>query len=238
MGGRSLCLVDTLVAPEDTARRALSGLRFAADLYGVPIVGGHLTVREGPASLSAFVVGQARALLSARNLAPGQTLLLACCLEGRMRADFPFFSSIGSRVDLLRDDLELLPRAAEERLCVAAKDVSMAGVLGSLAMLLEGQGVGVTVELGQMPRPAEVPLATWLSAFPSVAFLLCCPPEGFERCCRLFHDRDLACAPIGTLDTTAELRVRSGEREALLADLRHDRVTGLRSNPIYEERTL
>ena len=33
--------------------------RFACDLYGVPMVGGHLSVWDGPASVSAFVMGKA-----------------------------------------------------------------------------------------------------------------------------------------------------------------------------------
>ena len=35
--------------------------------------------------------------------------------------------------------------------CVAAKDISMAGLVGSLAMLLEWSRLGVTVDLEQLP---------------------------------------------------------------------------------------
>src|SRR5207244_6204445 len=57
MGGRTLAIVDTIVGPEPVARQALEGMREAAALYGVPIVGGHLTIRPGPPALSAFAVG-------------------------------------------------------------------------------------------------------------------------------------------------------------------------------------
>ncbi len=227
MGARPLALVDTLIGPEGIARQALQGMRFASGLYGVPVVGGHLTVRDGPPALSAFVLGRATLPLSARNVAPGQTLLLACCLEGRMRQDFPFFSSLRERGELLRGDIDLLPRMAEEGMCVAAKDVSMAGVLGSLAMLLEGTGAGVTVRLDRLPHPPDVPLPLWTAAFPSFAFLLCCPQARAGQCRRLFRDRDLACEVIGMLDGSGQLRVELGGQEALLTDLNRGAVTGL-----------
>jgi selenophosphate synthetase-related protein len=227
MGARPLALVDTLIGPEQAARLCLEGMRFAAELYRVRVVGGHLTVRDGPPALSAFVVGQATTPLSSRNVRPGQTVLLACCLSGAMRPDFPFFSSLRERGELLRGDVELLARSAEEGLCLAAKDVSMAGLLGSLAMLLEGTGSGVTVLLDRLPCPPDVPLRRWIAAFPSFAFLLCCPEHGVEPCRRLFRDRGLACEAIGVLDGSGELRVEQHGQEALLADLNRQAVTGL-----------
>ena len=59
MGAEPLALVDTIVATEPVARRALEGLRHASDLYRVPIVGGHLTIHDGPPALSAFGLGRA-----------------------------------------------------------------------------------------------------------------------------------------------------------------------------------
>lgn len=227
MGGRCQGLVDTVVAPEPVARAVLQGLRFAAGLYDVPIVGGHLTVREGPPSLSVFAVGHATALLSARQAAPGHTLMLAASREGRMHADFPFFSSVDQRGERAAADVALLPRLAEAGHCVAAKDVSMAGLLGSLAMLLEPAGLGARVRLEDIPRPPQVGLAEWLTVFPSYAFLLCAPTAGVKACREAFADRGLACAPIGELDDSGQLRAKLGEQEAVVLDLAEQTVTSL-----------
>ena len=57
MGGRPLALVDTVVSPDrDHAEQVLDGLAWAAELLGVPVVGGHLTLGAPPA-LSAFCTG-------------------------------------------------------------------------------------------------------------------------------------------------------------------------------------
>ena len=227
MGGRALAIVDTVVGPEEAARRALEGLRFAAGLYGVPVVGGHLTVTEGPPSLSAFVAGRAGRLLSATRAAPGQALLLACCLEGRMREDFPFFSSLRERGDRLRDDVAVLPEVAEREEAEAAKDVSMAGFLGSLAMLLEPTTAGASVALDRLPRPQGVAIEDWADAFPTYAFWLTARPEAAEDCRRAFHARGLACEIVGEVDATGVLRARLAGEEAVVADLAREGPTGL-----------
>ena len=227
MGGRPLCLVDTIVGSERVARRALEGMRFGSELYGVPIVGGHFTLREDSPAVSAFVAGRVSVPLSARNVAHGQVLLVTYCLDGEMREDFPFFSSLRQRGTGVRSDIELLAREAEAGLCVAAKDVSMAGLLGTIAMLLEGTGAGITVDVGRVQLPDGVSLSHWVTVFPSFGFLLACRPETAEECRRLFLSNGMACEMLGTFEGSGQLRVRLGGQEALLLDLGQEHVTGL-----------
>jgi uncharacterized protein len=230
MGGRCLGIVDTIVAPEPVARAILSGLRQAANLYGVPILGGHLTLREGPPSLSAFAIGTATRPLSASRVDVGQVLLSACCLDGEVRADFPFFRSYDRRGSRVRGDVELLALLAERGDCVAARDVSMAGLLGSLAMLLEPTGCGAVVDLGAIPRPPDVPLPVWNGLFPSYGFLLTAEPARADACRAAFVDRGLACAQIGHIDDSGTLSAHLDGRQALLLDLA-DGVTSLAGAP-------
>jgi hypothetical protein len=231
MGGRPLGIVDTIVASDDVARSVLAGLRHAADLYDVPIVGGHLTRSDGPPSLSAFVVGAVTAPLLAGNVTPGHALLLAACLDGRLREDLPFYPSFEQRGARVRGDLDLLPQVAERGDCVAAKDVSMAGLLGTLAMLLQPTGSGAEIDLDDLPRPADVPIEVWLDVFPSYAFLLCGPQARVHDCIAAFAERDLTCAQIGTIDDTGFLRARSGAEATVLLQDTGASATGLSSPP-------
>src|ERR1700730_15236852 len=137
MGSRPLAIVDTSVGSEPVARQALEGMRYASDLYQVPVVGGHLTLRDGAPSISAFGLGRTEHVLSARHAMPGQSLIVAGITEGTMRRDFPFFRSFEERGRRLGEDVRVLAQIAAEGSCVAAKDVSMAGLSGSLVMLLE-----------------------------------------------------------------------------------------------------
>jgi selenophosphate synthetase-related protein len=228
MGARPVALLDTIVGPEETAREVLRGMRWAAALYDVPVVGGHLTRSDGAPALSAFGIGRADRVLSARHAAAGQVLVLGCCVEGEMRADFPFFPSFDARGAQLAGDVRLLADLASSGAAVAAKDVSMAGLVGSLAMLLEPQRLGVTVDLDVLPVPEGVALAAWLGCFPCFAFLLTCEPDRVEDCLAGFRGRGLTAQPLGVLDDSGQVRLERGGETATVFDLKTEGVTNLR----------
>jgi selenophosphate synthetase-related protein len=228
MGARPIALLDTVVGTEDISREILRGMRWAAELYDVPIVGGHLTRTDGPPALSAFGIGRADRVLSARHAAPGQELVLGCCVQGAMRSDFLFFPSFDERGARLAGDVRLLADLATAGTAVAAKDVSMAGLVGSLAMLLEPGRLGVSLDLDLLPAPDGVPLADWLACFPCYAFLLCCPPSQVSACLGAFADRDLTAASLGVIDDTGRVRLRRGDQMVDVFDLGREGVTNLR----------
>ena len=228
MGATPLGIVDTIVADAQVARQVLEGMRHACGLYDVPLLGGHLTDHSGEPAVSAFGVGEAHRPLSVTNARPGQSLVVACATEGDMRADFPFFRSFGVRADRVADDTRLLRAVADAGDCVAAKDISMAGLVGSLAMLLEHSRLGVTVDLDLVPRPEGVPLELWLRCFPSFGFLLCVPEGREQPAMRPFHDRGLDAVVVGRLNDSGLLRLRLAGQQATAIDLRHETVTGLR----------
>lgn len=227
MGARPLAIVDTIVGPRDVTRKILEGLKWAGEIYQVPVVGGHLTETDGPPSLSAFGLGTAEKVLSATHAAPGQALMLACCLDGRMRDDFLFFPSFDERGDRLAGDVRVLAEVAESGAAVAAKDVSMAGMIGSLAMLLEANRLGVQVDVDLLPVPEGVPVADWLACFPCFAFLLTTPEDQVDKCAAAFTARGLTARRLGTLDDSGEVRLRNASGSVVVFDLDQESVTRL-----------
>lgn len=227
MGARPLALVDTIVGPEETARAVLTGMRHAAATYGLDVVGGHLTVTDsGAPALSAFIIGKVGSrVLSVTHVRAGQALLVAYCLDGEVRTDFPFMASLDARGKRLAGDVELLASLADRGVCVAAKDISMGGLLGSVAMLLEPTGSGVTIDLARVPRPTGAALPHWLTVFPTYGFVLCAPREQVAVALDAFAARGLGCAEVGVLDETGLLRVRLGDRVETLADLPSEGLT-------------
>jgi selenophosphate synthetase-related protein len=177
--------------------------------------------------VSAFGVGHAPFPLSVTRAEPGQSLVVAAALDGEMRPDFPFFPAFAARGERCAGDVRLLAELARAGLCVAAKDISMAGLVGSLAMLLECGGLGVTVDLDAVPAPSGVPLTRWLNCFPSFGFLLCVPPGREPGCLAAFEARDLTAAVVGTLDASGELALTTGDARATVLRLADFRVTGL-----------
>jgi uncharacterized protein len=227
MGAIPWGIVDTVVGSEDLAREALRGMRAASALYAVPLVGGHLTLHDGAPALSAFGIGRAEAVLSTTHVAVGQSLVVASCTDGSMRADFPFFRSFEERGTQMSGDVRVLATLAASGACVAAKDVSMAGTVGSLAMLLEWSRLGVTLDLDALPRPAAVPMSAWLTCFPAYSFLLCAPTGREAEVLDAFASRGLQAAVAGTVDDSGLLALRSADRQATVLDLGVTTVTGL-----------
>ena len=134
----------------------------------------------------------------------------------------------GARGRLVADDVRLLHTVANAGLAVAAKDISMAGLVGSLAMLLEWGTFGATVDLDALPAPPGVPLARWCNCFPCYGFLLTCEPARTDACVRAFTDRGLAAGRVGGIDGSGVIVLRAGGRAEPVVDLVDAPVTGLR----------
>jgi len=231
MGGRPLAILDMLVSPDEAhAQLVLEGLAWAADLLGVEVVGGHLTI-GGAASLSATCTGVARRPLRAAAARPGDVLLAAFCLEGRYPNDEnDFFSSLRDRApNKLRTDGDALVEVAEQGLCHAARDVSMPGAAGSLLQLLEAAGCGAVLDVDRLPRPANVPIERWLRTFPSFGFLLAAAPEHADGARAAFTQRGLACEACGAFEGTRRLDLKAGAERATVWDFAIAPLTGLGS---------
>jgi AIR synthase-related protein len=210
MGGRPIAVVDALWGRDAAeADPILAGLSDAAALYGVPVVGGHTNTRADAGNLAVAVLGRAGTrLLTSFDATPGDDLVAAVDLRGRFREPHPYWdASTGAPGERLRGDLALLPGLAEDGLCLAAKDISMAGVVGTALMLLECSNVGGVIDLDAIPRPEHVPLARWLTAFPSFGYLLSVHPDRTPAVCARFAERGITAASIGRLDASRVARV-------------------------------
>ena len=227
MGGRPRGIVTTIVGPKRVTCEVISGIEAAAKLYDVPVIGGHLTEREGECSLGAFAIGHADRVLTMANVRPGQALLFACSLDGEMRQDFPFFTSIERQGPTLARDVRLLAQAATEGAAEAAKDVSMAGSLGSLAMLLEFTRCGAEVDLRKHPMPADTDPLRWLVAFPTYAFWLTADHDRVADCSAIFESKGLTCAHVGEVTPGGALVLCDGDCRRTLTDLGSETITGL-----------
>jgi uncharacterized protein len=227
MGAVPLGIVNTVTASEGHARAVLEGMRHACGLYDVGILGGHLTRHDGEPSVSAFALGEVEEPLSVTRVAPGQSLVVTAALDGTMRPDFPFFPAFEQRGPRCAGDVRLLADLARSGAVVAAKDVSMAGLVGSLAMLLEWGTFGIEVDLDAVPTPAGVDPGDWLTCFPSFCFLLCVPPGREAEAIGAVHARDLDATVVGRVDDTGRVRLRRGDAVATAFDLTRTGITRL-----------
>jgi AIR synthase-related protein len=228
MGGRPIAVVDAIWSNGDQqAKPVLEGMAAASEIYRVPIVGGHSNLRNDRPQLSVAILGRANRLLSSFAAKAGQKLLAAVDLRGHFREPHAWWdASTGSPAERLRGDLELLPQLAEAGLCSAAKDISMAGMVGTVLMLLECSGLGGVIDVAAIPRPPGMPLERWLRCFPSYGFVLSIEDRHSEAVIEHFSRRGISSAVIGETDVSGCLRLADAGSEELLWDLHAEPLTG------------
>lgn len=233
MGGRPLAVVDALWSDGHAqAQAVMAGMAAASQAFGVPIVGGHSNTRTAQAQLAVAVLGEARQLLTSFAARPGDRLVAAIDLRGAYREPFDNWNAATEAPPArLRADLALLPAIAEAGLAHAAKDISQAGLLGTVLMLMECSGVGARIDLRRVPRPAGVDLERWLRSFPSFGYVLACRPEQAQALVDRFHGRDIAAAEIGETTDGQQLALADGDRteHALFWDLADESLMGIKS---------
>ncbi len=201
MGGRPIAVVDAVwAAGEADAEPVLAGLREASRAFGVPVVGGHTNTRTDRGQLSVAILGRAKRLLTSFDAKPGDRLVAAIDLRGRYREPFSNWEAATAAPPMqLRGDLEVLPAIAEVGLAFAAKDISQGGIVGTTMMLAECSGVGASIDVAAVPRPAGVAIERWLQTFPSYGYVLSVVPAKVDEVIARFDARGIAAAEVGEI---------------------------------------
>jgi putative N-acetyltransferase (TIGR04045 family) len=170
MGATPVGLLNAVGARDAAfAGRILGGLRRAAEAYGIPVLGGH-TQLGVPAALSATALGRTQHPVQGGGGRPGHRVRLAADLGGRWRPGYhgrQWDSTSHRSPTELRAMVSFVGAARP----AAAKDVSMAGIVGTLGMLAEASGCGAVLDVASVPRPASATVGDWLTCFPGFAML-------------------------------------------------------------------
>ncbi len=170
MGARPVGLLDAVGAPNrQILDRIIGGITAASAAWRTPVLGGH-TQLGVPAALAVTALGRTAAPVPAGGGRSGDRVRLTADLSGRWRPGYTGkqwdSTSTRSAAELAAMTglvAELRPRAA--------KDVSMAGVVGTLGMLAEASGMGAELDIAAVPRPTDAPVGQWLTCFPGYAML-------------------------------------------------------------------
>ena len=146
--------------------------------------------------------------------------MVAIDLRGHYQDPYPYWNASTESPSIrLREDLELLPYIAEAGLSQAAKDISMAGIIGTALMLLECSQVGAVIDIESIPRPQDIELVKWLTSFPSYGFILSVSSENVDKVKALFTSREIACNVIGRVTQNKKIVLNYNADEAELWDL-------------------
>lgn len=169
MGAAPAGLLDALGAPTaEHAARVLAGIRAGSQAFGLPVLGGHTQLGVDPA-LSVTVLGTAERPVPGAGRS-GLDVTLTADLGGSWRPGYEGrqWDSSSRRTAA---ELAAMTSMVGRTRPVAAKDVSMAGVVGTLGMLAEASGCGAELDVAAVPRPEAATVGDWLTCFPGFAML-------------------------------------------------------------------
>ncbi len=202
MGATPIGALDALAAPDAAhAARVLEGLRRGADVFGLPLLGGHTQLGVAPA-LSVTGLGHAERPVPGGGGRAGDAVTITADLEGGWRTGYGHrqWDSSSHRT---RDELATMLDAVRVARPHAAKDVSMAGIIGTAGMLAEASGCGAILDVAAIPRPTGVDAADWLTCFPGFAMVTTDTPGA-----RPLPAGAARGAPCGHLTTAPGVRLR------------------------------
>ena len=221
MGGRAIAVVDTIWSQSTEITQPIwEGMKAAASAYNVPIVGGHTNCHSPYNALSVAILGRATHLITSFNARPGDVLLVVIDFQGEFYHRFPFWNAATTADPVqLQKKLEILPYLSEAGLCDAGKDISMGGIVGTLLMLLETSNCGAVLNLDAITPPDNIPLEQWLLSFPSYGFLLSVRPENVASVQACFHQQNLVCSAVGTVEEHHQLVLKWGNESAVFWDI-------------------
>ncbi|MBU0465855.1 MAG: methanogenesis marker 2 protein [Proteobacteria bacterium] len=233
MGGRPIGMVNVLASGNEEQRALIvEGIEKGCHKLRVPMLGGHLhpDPEIKTPSLSVAILGVAKKLLRSHMAKEGDDLILAVDLNGSpgCHSVVSWDANSGKTPEQLLHRLEILPLIAEQELSCAAKDISNAGILGTVSIFLENSGKGGTINLDAIPRPDSIELNDWLHCFQSFGFILAVKPENSKKVLELFSNRNIDANIIGSVTQNDRVVLEQKKTSRVLFDFKKDEITGIR----------
>lgn len=177
MGAEPVGVLDAVAGrTEAQVADVLRGMREAASRYGVAILGGHTQIGDR-ASVAVTALGRAPDPVPGGGGRVGDDVRLIADLGGAWRPGYAG-RQWDSTTHRSPAELRHLVGTLRRHRPAAAKDVSMGGLVGTLAMLAEASGTGAEIDVTAVPTPGGATLGDWLACFPGFALLTADRPGG------------------------------------------------------------
>lgn len=225
MGGIPVAVVNVIsYTSEEMLKSILEGMKKASIKYRVPILGGHIHPDASENEVSVAVLGRAEKVISSYNALAGEDIILAVDIEGRVgcKSVNSWDSTSGKDSEILLRQLAVMNCLAKDELVSAGKDVSMGGIAGTLAMLLESSKKGAAVDLDLIPVPVNMDLIKWLKSFLSFGFVLTCSKDNSKIVKSLFEENGIKAEKIGVVNESRIMSLRYGGKSETLFDFNED----------------
>lgn len=230
MGGKPIAMVNVLGCSDETMRAEIvRGLKKGCEKLRVPMVGGHVHPDADTPMLSLAILGQANKVLRSHLARDGQNIIVAVDLTGKPGCKSVTSwdtNSDKSSEEIIRR-LEALPLIAERCLATSCKDISNAGLLGTLSIMMENSAKGAIIDISKIPTPEGMDFIQWNHCFQGYGFVLGVDPKFTDDVIAIFEDRNVTAAVVGKVNDTRKVVIASGLSRKTLFDFNVEKITGI-----------
>lgn len=185
------------------------GMLDASKKYGIKILKGHVRPDAPANSVEVAMIGFAKkgCLIRSNTAKDGDSIVVAVDIDGRPRENFPHnFDSTDKDAETIRRQFESMVYLGERKLVNAGKDISNAGVIGTIAMMLEASKKGGIVEIEKIPIPDDVELIQWLKTYPACGF--CVTTKNPVEVIKVFERHGLKASEVGVVDSSKQIKLK------------------------------
>ncbi|MDK2794869.1 MAG: uncharacterized protein PWQ22_1536 [Archaeoglobaceae archaeon] len=229
MGARARYAVNVISVKDTTALESIKkGMLDAAQKYDVKILKGHVHPDAPFNSVEVAMIGFAKkgCLIKSNTAKEGDSIIVAVDTDGKPHKKLIYnFDSTNKPTETIRKQLESMVYLAENKLVNAGKDLSNAGIIGTIAMMLEISKKGAVIELEKIPKPENVEMIQWLKSYPACGF--CVTSDRSEEVKRVFETHGLKAEVVGKVDSSRVVNLRYNGEQKTFFDFRKESVLGL-----------
>jgi len=229
-GGKPIALSGVVSSSSPDIRRKLTlGLKQACESYGLICAKMHTHPDSLTHEVSGTVVGVTDDPIPSSTAQDRDKLIVAVDVKGKFgdkRWIRTFDTVTGLNKDEVRKRIEAMSELAKLKLVNAAKDISIPGVVGTIAMLCESSRKGAVIDVEKLPRPKEVDLPTWLLAYPSFGFIVTTDDKRAAKVLDVFRKRGYIAEIVGEILSTTEVSIRYRGEKRTVFDIEKDRIFG------------
>ncbi len=228
MGAEPVMAVNVISARNsEDLKKILSGVKRGVGFFGIKMVKGHLHPESSRNSIDVAMVGVGKKgkLLRSNSAKNGDDIVVSVDTDGSFHEKLPYnFDSTSKPENEFVRQFKSMIHLAEKKMVNSAKDVSNAGILGTLAMLLEVSNAGGVVDIDKIPMPDGADIEQWLKCYPACGFV--CTAEDGESVAEIFRNYGLDADVVGKVNSSSILKLRYGGEERIFYDFKKESILG------------